>query len=77
MKRDIKLRVISIKVKKNRTVRKNLADGCSVKSKQKRTKDLPLGNTSGKWSRARAMFSNGDVLRTVNKVGGDKVESSV
>ena len=36
-----------------------------------------MRNASGKWSRVRAVFSNGDVLRTVSKVGGDKGESRV
>ena len=36
-----------------------------------------MGNTSSKWSRARAVFSNGDALGTISKVGGDKGESRV
>jgi hypothetical protein len=51
-----------------------VTNGCSVESEKKRTEDRSLWNASGKWSRARAMFSNGDVLGTVSKVGGDKGE---
>ena len=55
-----------------------MINGCSVENEKKRTEDRALGNASGKWSRARAMFSNDDVLGTVmSKVGGDKGEGRV
>ena len=47
------------------------------RSKKKRSKDRPLGNTSGKWSGVRAVFPDGDVLRTISEVGRDNGESSI
>ena len=54
-----------------------MTNGCSVESEKKRIDDRSLWNASGKRSRARAMFSNGDVLGTVSKGGGDKGEGGV
>ena len=54
-----------------------MTNGCSVESEKKRTEDRSLGNASGKWCRATAVFSNGYVLETVSKVGGDKGEGRV
>ena len=54
-----------------------MTNGCSVESEKKRTEDRALGNASGRWCRARAVFSNDDVLGTVSKVGGDKGEGRV
>ena len=52
-----------------------MTNGCSVESEKKRTEERALENASGKWCRARAVFSNGDVLGTVSKVIRERAES--
>ena len=36
-----------------------------------------MGNTIGKWSGVRAVFPDGDVLRTISEVGRDNGERAV
>lgn len=36
-----------------------------------------MGDTSGECNRFRLMVFNGDILRSISEVGGDKGESSV
>lgn len=54
-----------------------MANRCCVESKKEGPKNRPLGDTSSKWSRFRAVISYGDMLRTVSEIGGNKRESRV
>lgn len=55
---------------------KDMPNGCCVESEEKRAKDRSLRNTGEKWDRVGAVFTNGNMLRAISKVGGHERESS-
>ena len=54
-----------------------MTNGCSVKGKEKRTKNRSLLDSSAKWYGAGMVIYDGDVLRPVGEVRFNKGERSV